>query len=81
MIKRTIIIWTEFVEMPYFYVVEDDVSKFNNVVVGTTDTLADELADLIWTHKGVRLHTKYESFPHHLYVPGVTAVITAGCVP
>lgn len=85
MIKRTIVIWQEDFTDIKFFTLEGDYTKFNDIyigVCGTCEELEDELAKLLWNHDYTDYRVKMvESFPHHLYVPGTTAVITAGIIP
>lgn len=85
MIKRTIVIWQEDFTDISFFVLEGDYTKFEDLFIGTcetNETLAEELSKLVWNDDFTEYSVKMlERFPHHLYVPGATAVITAGIVP
>ena len=80
MIKRTIVIWQKDYADIKFFALEGDYTKFNDFYIGmsTYEELEDELSGLVWNEE--YMIKMLDSFPHHLYVPGTTAVITAGVV-
>lgn len=84
MIKRTIVIWQKDYADIKFFALEGDYTKFNDFYIGTStyEELEDELSGLVWNEDYTEYRVKMlESFPHHSYVPGTTAVITAGIIP
>lgn len=87
MIKRTIIIWKrkEILEETWFFCLAGDYTYLDEIYVGFYDDEAQkhacfELKELVFTESGGCKVQMFNRFPHHLYVPGTTAVISAGIV-
>lgn len=64
---KTIIIYSDFQDLPKFFVVDGDYSHLNNVVVNNTNNaqLEDELIALLFDEKHQFKHKKCNKFPHY----------------
>lgn len=84
MISRTIVIWNEVGDELRFFVVDKDLSEFQDIYINIDyedEQLTDKLNSLVYNEDGEYKVKMLRRFPLEAIIPNETAVITCGLIP